>query len=214
MEPWPCSHCCRWQFPGKGPRRGRDHPGESCWLHRVPCLTLSLVWVSFRSHGWLQHGRRPEGARGQRTSRLLGSCQHLVSPPLSNRCELELGEKTPGRRGDSPFVLRVPWLGSTYFVFQSSFLHSVGWKIHVCWVQTLSFYSCCLRMLREEEGQEYKPNLSLTTPPPTTLPLLHPHFELGDFFFLTTEFPVSWWEHGDEACCNHRLMSASRSSAF
>ncbi|KAL1788624.1 solute carrier family 12 member 8, partial [Sigmodon hispidus] len=43
-------------------------------LHRVWGVLLG----SHRSHGWLQHGRRPEGPCRQHTSRLLSSCWHLM----------------------------------------------------------------------------------------------------------------------------------------
>lgn len=55
-------HYCKWQLPGKGLEERKGPPWGEPFDSGVPCLTSSLVWVSFRSHGWLQHGRRPEGA--------------------------------------------------------------------------------------------------------------------------------------------------------
>lgn len=55
-------HSCKWQLPGKGLEERKGPPWGEPFDSGVPCLTSSLVWVSFRSHGWLQHGRRPEGA--------------------------------------------------------------------------------------------------------------------------------------------------------
>lgn len=58
----------------------------------------------------------------------------------------------------------------------------------------------CLRMLWEEGDHECKIILPCPTPNhPASSP---PSFELGDFFFFNSEFPGSWWEHGDEALGN------------
>lgn len=152
-------------------------------IDRVPCLTSSLVWVSFRSHGRLQHGRRPEGPCRQRPLRLPSSCWRLVSFPLLDWSELENGRENPAEERTAPFVLRVPWLRPTYFVFQSSFLHSVGWKIHVWSLEgsDAALSQSCLRMLREEGDRECK--IILPYPTPTALPLLHLLLNLGIFFF-------------------------------
>lgn len=42
MEPGALLALLQMAVSRKGPRRGRDHPGESCLLHRVPCLTFSM----------------------------------------------------------------------------------------------------------------------------------------------------------------------------
>lgn len=155
-------------------------------IHGYPAsLHPSLVWVSFRSHGWLQHGRRPEGACRQHTSRLPGSGWHLVSSPSLQAVGAGEWERKPqAEAGTAPFVRRVPWPGPTYFVFQSSFLHSVGWKIHVWWVQTRPLHTSCLRMPWEEEGHECKVDPSLPPPPQPPCPLLNPHFESEGFCFF------------------------------
>lgn len=95
-----------------------------------------------------------------------------------------MGEKTQAEERTAPFVLSVPWLRPTYFVFQSSFLHSVGWKIHVWSLEgsDAALSQSCLRMLREEGDRECK--IILPYPTPTALPLLHLLLNLGIFFFF------------------------------
>ena len=65
------------------------------------CSPFSPVWVSFRSHGRLQHGGRPQGACCQHPPGLPSSRWHLVSSPCGN--QLERGRENPSKRGDCCF---------------------------------------------------------------------------------------------------------------
>lgn len=86
---------CIWEgfalgsLPGEGPEEGQ-------MIRGVCSSPFSPIWVSFRSHGRLQHGGRPQGACCQHPPGLPSSCWHLVSSPGGN--QLERGRENPRQK--------------------------------------------------------------------------------------------------------------------